>query len=43
MEEKFYGEEKKEEFYSTESIIELCEADEINAAEEGFMVGYMGA
>jgi len=33
----------EEEFYHEEAIMDLCEADEINAAEEGFMLGYMGA
>ena len=42
MEEEFFGEESYEEFYSEESIIDLCENDEINSAEEGFMLGYMG-
>jgi hypothetical protein len=32
-----------EEFYSEEAIIELEENDEISCAEEGFMLGYMGA
>ena len=32
-----------EEFYDENKIIELGEADEIDSAEEGFMIGYMGA
>ena len=43
MEEEFYGEENNEEFYSEESIYDLRDNDEINSAEEGFMIGYMGA
>ena len=42
MDEQFFGEECAEEFYSEESIIDLRENDEIDAAEEGFMLGYMG-
>jgi len=33
----------EEEFYSEESIIDLSENDAISGAEEGFMLGYMGA
>ncbi len=33
----------EEEFYSEQSIYELHEDDEINAAEQGFMMGYMEA
>lgn len=40
---EFYGEEEKQEFYSEESIFGLRENDEIDSAEEGFMIGYMGA
>ncbi len=43
MEEEYYGEETEQEFYSEKSIFELKENDEINSAEEGFMIGYMGA
>ena len=43
MEEKYYGEETEQEFYSEESIFELREDDEINSAEAGFMIGYMGS
>lgn len=40
---EFYEEENNEEFYSEESIFKLREDDEIDTAEEGFMIGYMGA
>jgi hypothetical protein len=40
---KYYGEEKAEEFYSEESIFSLRDDDEINSAEEGFMIGYFEA
>ena len=40
---EFYEEENNEEFYNEESIFELREDDEIDSAEEGFMIGYMGA
>ncbi len=36
-------EECYEEFYSEDSICDLMENDEISSAEEGFMLGYMGA
>ena len=42
-EEEFYAEENNEEFYNDESVSDLLENDEINGAEEGFMIGYMGA
>ena len=32
-----------EEFYDEETIFDLRENDEINSAEEGFMIGYMEA
>ena len=32
-----------EEFYDEDAIIDLRENDEIDSAEEGFMIGYMGA
>lgn len=40
---EYYEKENDEEFYNEESIIELSDNDEINAAEEGFMMGYMEA
>jgi len=33
----------EEEFYSEEAIGNLRDDDEINSAEEGFMIGYMAA
>jgi hypothetical protein len=45
MEEEYFDTSNvtQEEFYSEEQIFELIENDEINAAEEGFMCGYMNA
>ena len=42
-EEEFHLEEEKDEFYDEENVFWLLENDEINDAEEGFMVGYMGS
>ena len=33
----------EEEFYSNDSIQDLMDDDEISIAEQGFMIGYMGA
>lgn len=41
--QEYYGEEERDEFYNEECIIGLRDDDEINSAEEGFMIGYMGA
>ena len=35
-------EESEENFYSAEYLEEYVEDDEINAAEDGFMLGYLG-
>ena len=35
-------EENEEDFYSLEHLEESMESDEINAEEEGFMIGYLG-
>jgi len=34
--------ENEEDFYKIEYLEEYVEADEINAEEEGFMLGYLG-
>ena len=39
MKEKF---EDEEDFYNVEHLEEYVEDDEINAEEEGFMIGYLG-
>ena len=36
------SEESEEDFYSIEHLEEYIEDDEINAEEEGFMIGYLG-
>ena len=38
MKEKYEGEE---DFYNVEYLEEYVEDDEINAEEEGFMIGYL--
>lgn len=40
VKEKF--EESEEDFYSEKILEESMEDDEINAQEEGFMMGYLG-
>ena len=35
-------EESEEDFYNPEYLEEYMESDEINAEEEGFMIGYLG-
>ena len=35
-------EESEEDFYNPEYLEEYMEDDEINAQEEGFMIGYLG-
>ena len=35
-------EESEEDFYSLEYLESYMEDDEINAEEEGFMIGYLG-
>lgn len=40
MKEKF--EDDEEDFYNVEYLEEYVEDDEINAQEEGFMIGYLG-
>ena len=39
MKEKF--EDGEEEFYNVEYLEEYVDDDEINAKEEGFMIGYL--
>jgi len=36
------AEESEEDFYNAEYLEEYMEDDEINAEEEGFMLGYLG-
>ena len=40
---EFYEEQSEEEFYNEESLFDLRDNDEINGAEEGFMIGYMSS
>ena len=40
--EELSPEEDKEDFYSEKILEEYVEDDEINAEEEGFMIGYLG-
>ena len=41
--QEYYEEENCEEFYSEDSLFDLVDNDEINGAEEGFMLGYRGS
>ena len=41
--QEYYEEESSEEFYNEDSLFDLVDNDEINGAEEGFMLGYMGS
>ena len=36
------SEESEEEFYNADYLEEYIDNDEINAEEEGFMIGYLG-
>ena len=40
--EEIFPEEDEEDFYSQKILEEYVEDDEINAEEEGFMIGYLG-
>ena len=35
--------EDDQDIYTTDGVLGYCEDDEISAAEEGFMIGYLAA
>ena len=39
---EIFEEESEEDFYNKKYLEEYVEDDEINAEEEGFMIGYLG-